>query len=794
MVSGPPRLRRLLFRHRVVLLALGVAFVAAWVHVAASSAIALSAAGSHGPWRTLLHEVQLLDARLSDFHLKLRGTRAPDPRVVVVAIDEKSVQRFGRWPWSRDRFAQGLVALHRAGAAAVGLDVVFVDEDHSDESAVWMRAKAMLEAPGVQDPALAAQLAPLRDRFSAEASRTGDAALEQAFADAPEIVPAVLGVAPSDDPAQRARHQAWAKSVAPFVITHAPLLGTGAKGGVTVALDLAAPLAYPEGEVQTPLERFMKHTRQLAQISALQDADGVTRSVPLFAQLRSPPGLLPTLGLQTAAVALGATVQPLYDRTLPAITGAQLVRDGEVLRTVPLSDNDFAARLDFPGPSAGFTRYSFADVADGTVPASALKGKAVLVGVTLLGEFDQVVTPLEHLTAGLYTHATLLSNVLAGHALTRSWSFLWLEVLFLFASALLYALWFPRLNVGVKIAVALAVIGGWFLAAQVAFDHGHLLATLMPCVGSALCAQAVILVGYFTTDREKGRLKGAFSHYLSGSVMEHVLAHPEQLALGGQKKELTVLFSDIRGFTTLAERMAPEALVKFINSYLTPMTGIVLDEAGTLDKYIGDAVMAFWGAPLEQPDHALRACRAALRFVERMEALKAGWRAQGLPEFDIGVGINSGPMIVGNMGSDVRFDYTVMGDAVNLASRLEGTNKDYGTRLMMSEATHAQVKDQVRARRLGAVRVKGKRKPVRIYELRGLGTAFGPEAEAIARFEAAVDLFAAQKFDEAMEGFRATLAAWPEDGPSLRYLEEIEVLKQRPPGPGWDGVYASMTK
>jgi adenylate cyclase len=716
----------------------------------------------------------------------------------VVAIDEKAVQRFGRWPWSRDRFAQGITALHQAGAAAVGLDVMFVDEDRSDASAVWKKAQAMLAQASARDPSLATPLAPVQASLQAEASRSGDAALEAALAASPEVVQVVLSADAatnkSDDPSERARRDAWASSVAPFVTTSVPAQLPGASGNVTRPLPLSTPLAFPTGTAMAPLERFVRHAKHLAQIAAVQDADGVTRAVPLFAQFAKPAGLLPSLGLQTAAVALGATVQPIYDPEIQMITGARLVRDGKVLRTVPLSGNDYAARLDYPGPSARFTTYSFADVVDGVVPASALKGKAVLVGVILLGEYDQIVTPLEHLTAGVYSHATLLSNVLSGHSLTRGWSFTWLEVLFLFASAVLYGLWFPRLQMGMKLAVVVVVVGGWFLAAQLAFNQGHVLATLLPCVGSALSAQAVFLVGYFTTDREKGRLKGAFSHYLSGPVMEHVLAHPEDLALGGQKKELTVLFSDIRGFTTLAERMAPEALVKFINSYLTPMTEIVLDEAGTLDKYIGDAVMAFWGAPVDQEDHALRACRTALRFVEKMASLRATWRAQGLPEFDIGVGINSGPMIVGNMGSDVRFDYTVMGDAVNLGSRLEGTNKDYGTRLMISEATFEAAKGQITARRLGAVRVKGKRKPVRIYELRGLGAPFGPQAEAIARFEAAVDLFGAQKFDEAGEGFLATLAAWPDDGPSLRYLEEIVVLKQRPPGPGWDGVYAWMTK
>jgi adenylate cyclase len=246
--------------------------------------------------------------------------------------------------------------------------------------------------------------------------------------------------------------------------------------------------------------------------------------------------------------------------------------------------------------------------------------------------------------------------------------------------------------------------------------------------------------------------------------MEEALKNPEKLTLG-EKREMTVMFSDIRGFTTLSERMLPEKLASFINGYLSPMTQIVFDEKGTLDKYIGDAVMAFWNAPLEQADHALRACRAAIAMLAALDVLKARWRAEGFPEFDIGIGLNTGPMVVGNMGSDVRVDYTVLGDAVNLASRLEGTNKEYETRVIFGEGTHAHVQGKVSCRRLGAVRVKGKKQPVRIYELRGIGPPTAVDAEGIAAFEAALEHYAAQRWDEACAAFDTALAAWPEDPP-----------------------------
>jgi len=255
-----------------------------------------------------------------------------------------------------------------------------------------------------------------------------------------------------------------------------------------------------------------------------------------------------------------------------------------------------------------------------------------------------------------------------------------------------------------------------------------------------------------------------------------------------------VLFSDIRGFTSLSEHMSPEKLADFINQYLSPMTQIVFDEKGTLDKYIGDAVMAFWNAPLDQPDHALRACRAAVHMLDRLEELKAAWRTAGYPELEIGIGINTGQMVVGNMGSDVRVDYTVLGDSVNLGSRLEGTNKEYDTRIIISEWTRGAVKDGIVTRRLGAVRVKGKKVPVGIYELRGLGTPSEPEGRAIAAFERGLSAWVARRFDEAEAAFKEVLTVWPHDTPTRNYLAELETFRAEPPPADWDGVVSLKTK
>jgi adenylate cyclase len=383
---------------------------------------------------------------------------------------------------------------------------------------------------------------------------------------------------------------------------------------------------------------------------------------------------------------------------------------------------------------------------------------------------------------------------LSGEFLRRPDGLIFLELLVMLAASLLLARLVPRFE---SFKLKAAVIGGallLYLGVDVAlFGQGIQLATVMPLTTILAVSFGLVFLGYASESQEKRMQRKTFERYLGAEVLEEALKHPDKLDKG-EKRELTVLFSDIRGFTTLSERMLPDKLATFINEYLSPMTRIVFEEKGTLDKYIGDAVMAFWNAPLDQADHAMRACRAAMAMLSKLEELKAKWRADSYPEFDIGIGINTGQVIVGNMGSDVRVDYTVMGDAVNLASRLEGTNKGYETRVILGEGTYQQVKGQVTARKLGAVRVKGKKKPVEIYELRGIGAPLEKDARAVAAFEAALVAYAAMQWATARASFEEVLTLWPNDPPSRRYLEELALFEKNPPGPGWDGVYTATTK
>ncbi len=756
----------MLSRRRYELVGLAVGVAMALLHWATDGR---QAGAGTGPRAAVLRILSALEGRASDLQIWGRGVRAPHPGVVVAAIDEHSVQRYGRWPWSREVLARAVTRLHEAGPAAIGLDITFTDEDRGSDAAVMSEAaEALGRALGGLPESSRLAFSPVLATLKARASATGDAALARALADAPEVVQGVSAYGSGEAQDYLEQREVAEALLGPRMLTRFP--GPSGKSFFEVPLDRSIAERFVSAQV--PLPRLLPPGQPLGHFNVLRDDDGVVRLTPPFVQLEHPPGLLPSLELQTAATALGATVEPVWDPELGQLVGARLRRQGQPLRTVPLSLKRPRTRIDYPGPAEVFHTVPLAEVVDGKIPPDALRGKVVLVGVTLVGQYDQVVTPFRNLEAGIYAHAAMLSSILSGRFLQRGTGAVLAELIFILGAGLLLGLVLPRASPWLKAAVPLALALGWMAVVQLALRRGVVLASALPLANVFLAAFAVVFVGYLATDREKIRLRRTFRYYVAESVMTEMLDHPELLRLGGEKRDCTVLFSDIRGFTALSETMAPEALVKFINGYLSPMTRIVLEEGGTLDKYIGDALMAFWGAPVPQEDHALRACRTALRFLEELEQLRKRWKAEGLPEIEIGVGINSGPMVVGNMGSDLRFDYTVMGDAVNMASRLEGANKLFQTSIMVSEETWRRVAAQATGRRLGSLRLRGRSEPVRVWELIALRSPTAEEQATIAQFEAAVDALAARRVQEAEAGFQVVLAARPDDRVARRYLSE----------------------
>jgi adenylate cyclase len=630
------------------------------------------------PWSLDLFDLKAVDLR----HLA-RGPLVPAPEVAIVAIDEESLAKLGRWPWPRTRTGALIAGIAAAKPAAIGLDIVF---DHRDEAL----DSALVEDAVVADPMrpsgeLLGLVRGAGDRRLAEALRAaGVAALAFFFQ---------LDGPPAPDLAREVRGL--------------PELTVRATGGA----DVATAGALQEGrEIHRPLAEFTEAAGNAGHINFLPDADGVYRRIPLV--VRVGEHLFPALSLQLVRTALGnapaTVVLSPYELTALTVAGQ------------PLPVNGLGQLwLNYLGPPRTVPHVSAAAVLAGTVPAEALAGRIVLIGFTAAG-FDDVTTPFAPVAPGVELQATVIDNLLHDRALWRPWWSVPAEAAIIVLAGVLVGVAVRRLR-GAGAALSAAGITLIYLGvSQILFTHrGLVLGAVYPVGGTFLCALAGIAFQATREEREKRRIRDAFSHYLNPEVTELVADDPSRLRLGGDRCDITVLFSDIRGFTTLSERLPPEVLGEFLNEYLTAMTEIVFKHDGLLDKYVGDAVMAFWGAPVAVPDHATRCAAAALDMLAEVKRLNVGWEERGLPVIAIGVGINTGPASVGNFGSERRFSYTAMGDTVNLASRLEGLNKTYKTNLLISDATRLAIGEGFECREVGEVTVRGRQGATGVYELLG---------------------------------------------------------------------------
>ena len=455
--------------------------------------------------------------------------------------------------------------------------------------------------------------------------------------------------------------------------------------------------------------------------------------------------------------------------------------------------------VSYRGPAKTFKTISAGDVLAGRENPVDFRNKLVFVGVTEIGVGDVQSTPFGSEIPGVEVHANVADNLLTGRyildtGLLRGVSLLATALLAL--AVALFVLRTARHRLGAAAATVLVL--GWPLLAYAAFiARGWHFLVVSPVLAGVISLVLALRVRVAAEEERAQRIRQTFEHYVSGGVVEEMIRHPERVKLGGERREMTVLFSDIRGFTSISETLDPEALVSLLNEFFTPMTRLVLENGGTLDKYMGDALMAFFGAPLAHPDHAARACRATLAMREELVRLNEGWHRDGkLPPhltLGIGIGLNSGEMSVGNVGSEVIFGYTVIGDNVNLGSRIEGLNKDYGTQILVSEHTARAAGDGFLFRELDWVRVKGKQKPVGIHELLDAAPGSPDQAGRAALFASGLAAYRAQDFAGAAALF-ADLADRLGDGPGRIFHERCRHYQEDPPSADWDGVEVRKTK
>lgn len=467
--------------------------------------------------------------------------------------------------------------------------------------------------------------------------------------------------------------------------------------------------------------------------------------------------------------------------------------DPTLAKNVPLEDGNLI--INYSTPPYKYTSISFKDIYFDTFDKSLLKDKIAIIGVTTPSVQDHAPTPIkpEVMMPGVEIHANAIQTILDQKFLINQSKTS--QVITIFAISVLSTLALIFLNIWIGIALIITLFFAYYGAAHAAYSNGIIINMVYPYITILLVYISSVVYKYFAEVRKRKQVQEAFGKYLSPSVLKEVLKNPRLLHRSGTKKEVTVFFSDIAGFTSVSEVINPHALIDLMNDYLGTMTDIIFKHEGTLDKYVGDAIVAYFGAPVHQDDHAIRACHTALEMRTALPTLHEKWKKEGKPPVDFRVGINTGEAIIGNIGSENYFDYTVMGDEVNLGSRLEGANKKYETKIMISESTYNQVKDFFEVRLLDLIQVKGRNKAVRVFELLShknrLSETGGKLLEA---YNKGMDLYLARKFGEAHETFKQALLIHPEDGPSKLYLQRCEILRDFPPSADWDGVFSMKTK
>lgn len=656
------------------------------------------------------------------------------PDFVLVAVDEASLEAFGRWPWPRDRHGYVVRYLKEAGARAVIFDVLFTEPDEND--------------------------AQFDDVFAEEVRAAGNVFLPVLFQnEAPEgaAEPAVNAAIPVDGD-RESRYRLYASSA-----------------------------------VKLPIQRLAESARGLGFINLTPDKDGTTRHIPLVGQAGSL--VVPQLSLAAARYLLGADAVRLE---------ASGLRVGPV--TAPLTEQgtlliDWHGTLEartYPAYSVGAVLRSFVQREQGEPPLLSperFKDKIVFVAATAAGTYELRVTPLSPYTPGVLVHMAALDNLLQGRFMkpAPAWAFVAATLALCLGTAWSFMLLpFQVLKLGAAAVLAWAYHA---LTVHAFTEHRVWMEMVGPLGALVFTFGAVATVEFLTEGRQRRQLRAVFDRYMAPDVVEEIMRNPAEIKLGGEKRELTVSFSDVAGFTTIAERLPPEELVGLLNDYLSAMTDIILKHRGNVNKYLGDGIMAIFGAPRGEPNHATLACLAALESQQTLARLREAWKAKGHPDIVARIGINSGPLVVGNVGSQARMEYTVMGDSVNLASRLEGANKYYGTAVLLGPRTYELAKDDVEAREVDRLRVKGKREPVVVYELLGVKGALPPDrAKPLALYREGLTLYQCRDFEEAKRRFDAVLELDPGDGPSHVYRERTAAYLATPPPGDWDGVFELPSK
>jgi adenylate cyclase len=722
----------------------------------------------------------LIELKTYDLRFLSRGQVQPSPSVVLALIDEKSLDIEGRWPWPRSKIAALVEGLSRDGAKVIGFDIGFLEPDENSQLGILDQLSQKVETLAIYNSQLA--------DFIQESKRQADNDLALTNAIKNSSAAVVLGYffhRSEEDLGYRIAQQDIDQRLERISASKYPFV-TYTKPGlekVTSHNEAYAP--------EINLAMLTEAAASSGYFSLRTDPDGIVRWMPLM--LLGGDDLFPPLSVLCVWHYLG---KPQLTVKIGPF-GADGIQMGN--RFIP-TDETGRLLINYLGPAKTFPYFSITDVLSGKLAKGTFTDKIVLVGSIAIGAHDLRNTPFTSLSPvypGVEIHATVIDNMLTQHFITSpEWSKAYDLLAIIILGGLVGAA-LPRLGPlkGLLFASALVALH-LFVARRLFIDAGMWLNVVFPVLAVSANYIVVSVYDYVTEERERKKIKDAFTHYVAPVVIEEMLQDPGRLKLGGEEKVLTVLFSDLQGFTSASERYAPHQMIELLSEYYNRMTEQIFAYQGMLKEYVGDELMAIFGAPIEQANHAERACAAALAMREHREALSEEWTKIGRPPLIARTGINSGLMLVGNLGSKYRFAYGVLGDHVNLGSRLEGLNKAYGTKILIGENTARVVEKSFLLREVDMVQVVGRAQAVRIYELLArAGAPLPPQQEqAFSFYAAGLQAYRERHWDEALQLFKQSLMLWPEDGPSRTMTDRCLIYQKAPPPEDWGGVYEATHK
>lgn len=714
-----------------------------------------------------LGSIDYLSSMLYDYQLRLTMPRTVDERIVILDIDEKSLKEEGRWPWGRDRLARLIDQLFdQYGVAVVGFDIVFAEHDDSSGLKVLQNlAKNQLK----ENLPFQTTLEQLRPQLE----------FDHLFADSIRQRNVVLGYYLSDAADGRTSGALPAPTFPAGTFADLPL-GFSHWAGYGANLPELQQAAAGGGH-----------------FNPIVDFDGNVRKVPILIEYAG--AYYESLSLATVRAALGQPplIAKIATKSVEGYDSFEslaldLGNDGKLV--IPV-DGTISALVPYRGQEHSFRYFSVTDVLHNRIAPTALNNKIVLVGTTAPGLIDMRATPVGEVFPGVEIHANLISGILDQSFKSEPNFMHGAEIIWLAVIGGMLAFVLPRLTVIQSITTSVLTFLLTSCVSIALWQYGNV---LMPVANSflmiALLFALTMSYGYFVESRNKRQITSLFGQYVPPQLVDEMSKNPSAVSMEGHSEIITILFTDVRGFTNIAEKMDAKTLAELMNEFLTPLSKVIYKHRGTIDKYMGDCIMAFWGAPLPDQQHARHAMLAAIEMLAALKALQPRFKEKNWPEIHVGVGINTGRVSVGNMGSDVRVAYTVMGDTVNLASRLEGITKQYGVELIVGEETKRAAPDFL-YRELDYVCVKGKTEPIVIYEPVGLLSELDQSIQnEVALFNGMREAYLQQNWPVAENSLLELKKSSPDSMLYQIYADRISNLKLNPPNKQWNGVFVFETK